>query len=91
MNRKSSSDYGTLAERGVAGQSQSTHEAPPAPRRTLQHCWVTDAHGQPQPGLLIGWEQRAAGWYGRVVHAVGDDIIEEWLPAGRLAPAAVDE
>ena len=57
----------------------------------MRPCWVVGPDGA-LPGLLLGWEQRAAGWWGRVVHPVRerDDgwvVVEEWLPAERLRPA----
>ena len=74
-------DLGTLAERAAArrGEAPSEPKAPP-----LRHCWVTGAHGR-LPGLLLGWEQRADGWHGHVVHPVHEPdgwvVVEEWLPA----------
>ena len=77
-------DLGTIAERAAA--TRGAEEPPPR----LRHCWVTGAHGR-LPGLLLGWERRADGWHGRVVHPVqeadGWVVVEEWLPAGLLDPA----
>ena len=68
---------------------------PPVPT-TLRHCWVVGPSG-PLPALILGWERRASGWWGRVVHPVaegdGDDptwvVVEEWLPGERLRPVVV--
>jgi hypothetical protein len=52
---------------------------------------VTDRHGR-LPGLLLGWRRTSEGFQGRVVRAVRDDegwiVVEEWMPATMLAPAA---
>jgi hypothetical protein len=80
-------DLGSLAER--AAQSRGANSAEPEPP-PLRHCWVTGAHSR-LPGLLLGWEKRADGWHGRVVHPAlepdGWMVVEEWLPAGLLDPA----
>ncbi len=79
-------ERGTLAERTAA-----TAAPPPGPP-AVRHCWVVGPDGV-LPGLLLGWEQRASGWWGRAVHPVraADDrwvVVEEWLPADRLRPAS---
>ena len=85
MNRRNS-EYGSMADRVTGGRDEQ-HPAAPA----IRHCWVTDSNGR-LPGLLLEWRQVQGEWSGRVVHAVRDDgawaIIEEWLPAGLLDPAA---
>lgn len=90
-------DHGTLAER--AARSRGSADGPPVPpvppvppAPQLRHCWVVGDHG-PLPALLLGWDQRAAGWWGRVVHPVvstdgGWVVVEEWLPAERLRATA---
>ena len=44
-----------------------------------------------QPALLLGWERRELGWYGRVLRPVAEYdgwvVVEEWLPAHVLDPA----
>lgn len=82
---RSRGDYGTLAERAARSHDPGP---PPLP---LRHCWVVGPDGA-LPALLLGWEQRAAGWWGRVVHPVSEPggrwvVVEEWLPAERLRPA----
>ena len=71
----------SLAQRAANGQLAERQP----PQRTEQHCWTLGPHGR-RPGLLIGWQKRDRGWWGRVVHVEGDDVIEEWLPADRLEP-----
>ena len=66
----------------IAGPRPST---PP-----VRHCWVSDEHGR-LPALLLEWRRTESGFQGRVVRPVPDDegwiVVEEWLPADRLAPA----
>lgn len=83
-------DHGTLAERAARSRPPGP-PAPPVPAVPVRHCWVVGTEGA-LPALLLGWEQRASGWWGRVVHPVRepDDrwaVVEEWLPAERLRPA----
>ena len=67
---------------------------PAAPPPALKHCWVLGPQGR-LPGLLLGWEQRDDGWYGRVVHpeldAQGWAVVEQWLPARSLEAAVASE
>lgn len=85
MNKRGG--FGSMADRVAA--TRATDTAPVSP--TLKHCWVTDRHGR-LPGLLLRWQQRPDGWYGRVVRPVHEDdgwlVVEEWLPAQLLEPAA---
>lgn len=79
-------DHGTLADRTARSRER---EPPPV---ALRHCWVVGPEGA-LPGLLLGWERRASGWWGRAVHPVpaadaGWAVVEEWLPADRLRPVA---
>lgn len=90
-------DHGTLAERAArAREPRASDTGVPQPGPAppgLRHCWVAGQAGR-LPGLLLGWERRATGWWGRVVHPVdeggpGDPrwvVVEEWLPADRLTP-----
>lgn len=92
-------DLGSLAERTGAAQRDLATTTPPAPvppstdapAPPVKPCWVTDRHGR-LPGLLLGWRRTSEGFQGRVVRAVRDDegwiVVEEWMPATMLAPAA---
>src|SRR4051794_22608484 len=85
MNKRG--NFGSMADRVAQGR-ENLGTSDTATR--LKHCWVTDRHGR-LPGLLLGWERRQAGFYGRVVHAVLDGrgewvVAEEWLPAELLEP-----
>ncbi len=87
-------DHGTLAERAARSREQPREPvdvAEPVPEQPpVRHCWVVGPQGT-LPALLLGWEQRATGWWGRVVHPVREQdgrwvVVEEWLPADRLRP-----
>lgn len=61
------------------------------------HCWVTGLPGSPGPcpGLLSEWSRdgKKGPWRGRVVYAVVDNdgrvvLVEAWVPADHLRPAA---
>jgi hypothetical protein len=91
MNKRGS--YGSMADR--VARSQGEGSAAPAagasaPASPVKHCWVSDEHGR-LPALLLGWRRTASGFQGRVVRPVPDEdgwiVVEEWLPADRLAPA----
>jgi hypothetical protein len=84
-------DFGTLAERAARSQGPDPVPSVPSPPAPVRHCWVVGVDGA-LPALLLGWEQRASGWWGRVVHPVSEPdggwvVVEEWLPADRLRPA----
>lgn len=82
-------DHGTLAERAARSRGEVPEPPPPRAVDGVRHCWVVGPEGV-LPGLLLGWELRAAGWWGRAVHLVpeadGWAVVEEWLPAERLRP-----
>lgn len=63
-----------------------------------EHVWVTDVQvwGDRQaPGLLLGWERRADGWWGFVItaqagidaHGAGPYVRQLWVPASAISPA----
>lgn len=89
MNKRGS--YGSMADRVARSQGADVAAPPPsAPTPPVKHCWVSDEHGR-LPALLLGWRRTESGFQGRVVRPVRDDdgwiVVEEWLPADRLAPA----
>ena len=60
-----------------------------------RHCWLTDPPGEPGrwPGLVVEWRRGDLGWEGRVAYGVPGTVgairlIEQWLPASHLRPAA---
>ena len=82
MSSRSSSEFGSLADR--VARTQAGGQAP----RTPAHVDVRDDHGGWQPGLLIAWQRTATGWWGRTVWAPDGDAIEELIRADRLRPAS---
>jgi hypothetical protein len=76
---------GSVADR-VARSAAPSVTAPATP--AVKHCWVHGPHGR-VAGLLLAWEQRGDGWWGRVVHPVATDadgwaVVVEWVPASLL-------
>ncbi|OYO16650.1 hypothetical protein CGZ93_17980 [Enemella dayhoffiae] len=47
-----------------------------------RHVWVDG-----EPGLLLEWDRRADGWWGRVVTSEGGQAVESWVRADRLRPS----
>jgi hypothetical protein len=97
MNKRGT--WGPMADRvrpaGAPAEAQAAAAPTPAGPPGLKHCWVRGPDG-PVPGLLLGWRRDRDGtWLGRVVRPVRDDrgwlVMEDWLPADRLAPAHGDE
>lgn len=60
-----------------------------------RHVWITGGpEGRlrdPWPGLLVEWERRDDGWWGRVVFvpypATAGEVVERWISADHLRPA----
>ncbi|MBF4162249.1 hypothetical protein [Nocardioides acrostichi] len=87
-----------LAERRRIG-GPAAHRVAPSQSCPARHCWVSDAvdgEGEKRPGLLLEWRRAGSGadvaWQGLVVYAARVrahewGLVEEWLPADRLAPA----
>jgi hypothetical protein len=98
MNKRGA--WGPMADRVRPGEHRADSATPAAgPEPTgppgLKHCWVQGPDGA-VPGLLLGWRRERDGtWLGRVVRPVRDDrgwlVMEDWLPADRLAPANRDQ
>jgi len=83
-------EHGTPPQHGTtAGRLKA--QASPA-TGTPRHCWVIDAPEAPGrwPGVLLGWEQDARGWIGRVVMGVagseGMVTMTLWVRAEHLRP-----
>lgn len=90
MNKRG--QWGSMAERiaqtGGAPAPDAATASPP-----VKHCWVVGTDGAPAaPALLLQWRRTLAGYQGRVVYPLHLDegwiVVEEWLPAERLRPAA---
>lgn len=77
-----------------AAAERSEEQAPAQTGAGARHCWVVDgASVRPRaPGLLVEWRQLDGAWQGRVAYVVGGDgdttLVEAWLPASQLLPAA---
>ena len=85
-----------MSQRVGATSASDAPPAPPSPTDEvagLKHCWVLGGQGR-RPGLLLQWRRTASGFQGRVVWPVPDEagwiLVEEWLPADLLEPAAAD-
>lgn len=80
--------YGPMADRVAQGRGERL--PPPAAPPEVKHCWVSGPQGR-HPALLLSWEKRESGWFGRVVRPVNEEVgwilVEEWLPAHLLEPA----
>src|SRR4051812_40579475 len=91
MNRRGV--LGSVAERVSQDREPASVEPSRAPS-IVKHCWV-DGACRRLPGLLLEWRRTASGYQGRVVHPVEEHgigwvVVEEWLPAGRLAKSGTD-
>lgn len=89
-----------MLEQG-ASASTPTAQLTPAPpsfaraRAVVRHVWVAGPpeDAGPFPGVLIGWERRSDGWWGRVVYTLpGQDatVVVTWVPAVVLQPVPID-
>lgn len=92
MNRRGA--WGSMAER-VARDGKPGSMEPSSSPSAVKHCWVDGESGR-LPGLLLEWRRTASGYQGRVVHPVQEPgigwvVVEEWLPAGRLAKTGTDQ
>lgn len=59
-----------------------------------RHVWIIGGEDRgtlPWPGLLIEWERRDDGWWGRVVFvpfpSEPGEVVERWIAASHLRPA----
>lgn len=59
-----------------------------------RHVWIFGKDPTalyPWPGLLVEWQRRGDGWWGRVVFvpypAVPGEFAREWIPASALRAA----
>lgn len=83
-----------LPRRGIPLKDRPVYGATPARAeatrdRHRRHCWVQHPTGVIE-GLVLQWAQDR-GWVALVVYVVtapggGEQIVQEWLPAGRLQP-----
>jgi hypothetical protein len=80
--------FGSLAQRGVAGDHD---QAAPPPRRRIRHVFVA-LRVQDQilerPGVLLDWVQEPGGWIARVAYVADEEgtLVVSWFAADRLTP-----
>lgn len=58
-------------------------------RPLTTHVWIATSPSQDHtiPGLLIAWERRSDGWWGRVVLGRDGDTIITTIPSRLIKPA----
>lgn len=86
MTRKISM-FGSLAQRGVAGDSDASAN----PKRRVRHVFVTirlEDRILERPGVLLDWAQQPRGWVGRVAYVADEDgtLVVAWVDAAQLTP-----
>jgi hypothetical protein len=93
MNRRNNPFAVSLSDRVRSDQpavpTVDVMSAPPPP--DVRHVFVTDELGR-RAGLLLRWEKRGDGWWGRVCYpapydAEGWALVEDWLPANVIEKA----
>lgn len=82
--------FGTLAQRGVAGDNEVPPDQPR--RRTRLVLVAIHVHNQilERPGVLLDWAQQPLGWTARVAYVADEEgtLIVAWFPADQLTPVA---
>jgi hypothetical protein len=79
--------FGTLAQRGLAGD----REREDRPRRRVRHVFVALRVGNEileRPGVLLEWVRQTSGWVGRVAYLADEDgtLVVAWFAAEQLTP-----
>jgi hypothetical protein len=79
--------FGTLAQRGLAGD----REREDRPRRRVRHVFVALRQGDEileRPGVLLDWVQETRGWIARVAYVADDEgtLVVAWFEAEQLTP-----
>jgi hypothetical protein len=80
--------FGSLAQRGLAGDREAGRGQP---RRRIRHVFVALRVGDEileRPGVLLDWVREPQGWVARVAYAADDDgtLVVAWFPARQLTP-----
>lgn len=80
--------FGSLAQRGLAGDRDSQESRP---RRRIRHVFVALRVGDEileRPGVLLDWVQEPKGWMARVAYVADEDgtLIVAWFAAQQLTP-----
>jgi hypothetical protein len=80
--------FGSLAQRGLAGD----HEAQQGrPRRRVRHVFVAlsvDGAILERPGVLLDWVLEPRGWVARVAYVADEEgtLVVAWFDATQLTP-----
>ncbi len=80
--------FGSLAQRGLAGDAESRGARP---RRRTRHVFVAlrvDDQILERPGVLLDWVQEARGWTARVAYVADEQgtLVVAWVEAEQLTP-----
>jgi len=80
--------FGSLAQRGLAGDRELRSEQP---RRRIRHVFVTlrvDDAVLERPGVLLDWVQEPQGWIARVAYVADEEgtLVVAWFAAQHLTP-----
>ena len=80
--------FGSLAQRGLAGDRDSQVSRP---RRRIRHVFVTlqvDGQILERPGVLLDWLQESGRWTARVAYVADEEgtLVVAWFEADRLTP-----
>lgn len=80
--------FGSLAQRGLAGDRA---RSPAAPRRRVRHVFVAlpvDGKVLERPGVLLDWVQETRGWIARVAYVADEEgtLVVAWFDAEQLTP-----
>jgi hypothetical protein len=80
--------FGSLAQRGLAGDRDARAGRP---RRRIRHVFVTLQVGEEileRPGVLLDWVQEPHGWIARVAYVADEDgtLVVAWVGADQLTP-----
>ncbi|HYP44264.1 MAG TPA: hypothetical protein VEQ66_03590 [Propionibacteriaceae bacterium] len=80
--------FGSLAQRGLAGDVDAQ---PARPRRRTRHVFVAlrvDDRILERPGVLLDWLQENRGWIARVAYVADEEgtLVVAWFEAEQLTP-----
>lgn len=79
--------FGSLAQRGVAANSDPT----PRTKRRTRHVFVALRVSDQileRPGVLLDWVQKPHGWIARVAYVADEEgtLVVAWVEADQLTP-----
>lgn len=84
--------FGSLAQRGVAGEPQTPVSVP---RHRIRHVFVAvrvEDEIRERPGVLLDWAQDPSGWIARVAYVADEEgtLVVAWFPVAQLQPVPLD-